>query len=99
MDNLNKVLYDLNSMKRGMTRAKDISLKKKMCKDLSFQTVKLQHELMKYNFYLQKEEKNDPVIKKLIEPLKFFLFFKNFSTADTKQAIELFMSLAPLPIK
>ena len=29
MYNLNKVLYDLNSMKRGMTRAKDISLKRK----------------------------------------------------------------------
>jgi hypothetical protein len=59
MYNLNKVLYDLNSMKRGMTRAKDISVKKKMCKDLSFQTVKLQHELMKYNFYLQKEDKKN----------------------------------------
>ena len=33
----------------------------------------------------------------LIEPLNFFLFFKNFSTAATKQAIELFMSLAPCP--
>tara|TARA_Y100000015_G_C2366164_1_gene77641 strand:- start:352 stop:531 length:180 start_codon:yes stop_codon:yes gene_type:complete len=58
MYNLNKVLYDLNSMKRGMTRAKDISLKKKMCRDLSFQTVKLQHELMKYDMYLDKEVKN-----------------------------------------
>ena len=57
MYNLDKVLYDLNCMKRGMTRAKDISVKKKMCKDLSFQTVKLQHELMKYNSYLNKEGK------------------------------------------
>tara|TARA_Y100000114_G_C11570088_1_gene235943 strand:+ start:108 stop:299 length:192 start_codon:yes stop_codon:yes gene_type:complete len=57
MYNLNKVIYDLNSMRRGMTRARDISTKKKMCKDLSFQTVKLQHELMKYNSYLNKEGK------------------------------------------
>ena len=56
MYNLNKVIYDLNSMRRGMTRARDISTKKKMCKDLSFQTVKLQHELMKYNSYLNKRK-------------------------------------------
>ena len=42
---------------------------------------------------------SSPVIRKLIEPLNFFLFFKNLSTADIKQAMELFMSLAPLPIK
>tara|TARA_Y100001973_G_C5110148_1_gene287259 strand:+ start:452 stop:634 length:183 start_codon:yes stop_codon:yes gene_type:complete len=59
MYDLNKVIYDLNSMKRGMARAKNISTKKKMCKHLSFQTVKLQHELMKYNFYLQKEEQEN----------------------------------------
>ena len=38
------------------------------------------------------------VIKKLIEPLNF-PFFMNLLTAETKQAIELFISLAPLPIK
>ena len=35
----------------------------------------------------------------IIDPLKFFLFFKNLFTAETKQAIELFISFAPLPIK
>jgi hypothetical protein len=59
MYDLNKIIYDLNCMKKGMTRAKSISTKKKMCKELSFQTIKLQSELMKYNFYLQKEEQEN----------------------------------------
>ena len=40
---------------------------------------------------------SSPVIKKLIDPLKFLFSFKKILTADVKHAIELFMSLAPLP--
>ena len=40
-----------------------------------------------------------PLIKKLIDPLNFRFFCKNLLTAATKHAIELFISLAPLPIK
>ena len=42
---------------------------------------------------------SSPVIKRLIEPLNFLLFSTKLLTAETNAAIELFMSLAPLPIR
>ena len=41
---------------------------------------------------------SSPVISKLIEPLNFLFLALNLLTAATKQAIEAYISLAPLPI-
>jgi hypothetical protein len=42
---------------------------------------------------------SSPVINKLIDPLNLLFFDKKVLTAETKAAIELFISFAPLPIK